>query len=273
MEEVTLRAVKRSMPGKGRARIHASLLSTIGIADKEDMEIIAPDGTLLTLTAFADSLVEIGQIRISEEDLKNLRIENNTDVKVRRKIPVTEQAKVFAGVIADRLAKGVQDLGGAVSGKAGELRVESEQVVQTATNKAKEVSSKISEQVGPAVDKIEEAGREAAAKIHELVPTARFSTVVEATIKKLSPGDASELKKILLTNEGDICVVTISKDIIAGRTIQNLTFPPGVTIAAIQRADNSLVIPTPETILAIGDVVYLIGKDKGLTIMTGILEG
>ena len=273
MEEVTLRAVKRAMPGHGRARIHSSLLTTLGINDNEDIEVVGPAGSTLTLTVFADSLVEQGQIRISEDDLKKLGVADGDTLTARRKTPIGEQVKNAASDLAARVNQGLSDIGSSVSEKTEDLKEGTMQAAQDIHEKAKEASSKIAEGVAPISEKISDAGRQTAAKIHEMVPTARFSAAVESGLKRLKPGDASALKKTLLDNEGDIRAVTVKAATISGRTVQNLTLPPDVIIAAIQREDNTLTIPDAGSVLNAGDLVYLIGKEKGLEYMVTLLEG
>jgi formylmethanofuran dehydrogenase subunit D len=261
------------MPGHGRARIESSLLTKLGIADNEEVEVVTTTGSSLVLTIFADSLVEKNQIRISEEDLKKLGIDSGTQVVVRRKVPVTEQVKAAAHDISDRAMKGIKGIEGTVSEKTSDLKEGAIQVSRDIQDKGREVTNKIVEEVGPIGEKISEAGRETAARIADLVPTARFNAVVETSIKRLKPVDASELKKILLQNDGDIRAITITSPTVAGRTIQNLTVPPDVIIAAIQRVDNSLSIAAPELVLSSGDIVYIIGKAGSLDLLEGILEG
>ena len=272
MDEVTLRVVQRSMPGHGRARIHSNLLTTLGISDNDEIEVTASNGTSITLTVFADKLVENTHIRISEDDLKKLRIKDGDEVRARRKIPVSEHVKGVAGDIADRVSKGVKDIGDTVSEKTTGLKEGSIQAAQDISSKAKDVSAKIVEEVRPIGEKISETGKETAAKIHELVPTSRFNAQVESGMKRLSQKDAADLKKILLRSEGEIHAVTV-KAPVSGRTIQNLTLPPDVTIVAVQREDNTLVPPDAGTTILTGDVVYLTGDVKGLDYMTTILEG
>jgi uncharacterized protein with PhoU and TrkA domain len=295
MEEVTLQAVKRAMPGHGRARIHSSLLDPLGISDNEEVEVVTTSGSSLTLTAFADSLVETTQIRISEEDLKKLGIESGTSVTVRRKTPLVEQVKAAAHDISEKATKGAHDISETVSAKTAALKEEiapiGEKISEAGRDTANKISegiapisekiseagrdtaNKISEGIAPISEKISEAGRETAARISDMVPTARFNAAVETGIKRLNPGDAADLKKLLLNNEGDIRAVTVTAKTAAGRTIQNLTLPPDAIIAAIQRVDNTLVIPVPDTMLMSGDTAYLIGKESALNYLEGLLEG
>ena len=271
MEEVTLQAVKRAMPGHGRARMHSSLLTTLGIADNDEVEVVASGGTSLTLTVFAASLVEKNQIRISEDDLKKLGAGSGDDVRVRRKIPVTEQVRTAAEDIADRVGKGVKGIGDKVSEKTAGIAEETRQAAQEISAKAKEVSSRVADEARPIGEKISGAGRDTAARISELVPTARFNAAVEAGVKQLSQADAADLKQRLAKAGGEIHVVTVAAA--AGRTIRNLTVPPEVTIVALQRSDNSLTTIAADTLLQSGDRVYMAGDVKELDYMTTVLEG
>ena len=271
MEEVTLQVIKRAMPGHGRARIHSSLLPTLGIADNDEVEVFASGGTSITLTIFSDTLVEKNQIRISDEDIKKLGIKEGEEVRTRRKTPVSEQVKAAAEDIATKVSKGVKDLSDTVSEKTSGMKEGTLQAAQDISSKAKEVSAKIAEEARPIGEKISEVGKETAAKIHELVPTARFNAAVESGMKQLSPADAAILKKNLLESKGEIHAVTTGVAA-AGRTIQNLTLPPDVLITAIQR-EGSLISYSGDSEIHTGDIVYMTGQVKGLDYMTTILEG
>lgn len=261
---VTLQAVERTMPGSGRARVHSSQLLALGIAELENIEVVTSAGTRLTLIAFADSHVPSDQIRISSDDLKKLGIPGGGEVTVKRKIPISEQIKATSDRIVQQINTGIADLGEKVSEKTGELKEETNLVTKDIQEKAREVSGKIADEVTPIGDKIVSTTRETAAKMNAAVETA---------LRLLKPGDIGELKKILLEHDGNIRAVHVTAPTAAGRTIQNLTLPPEVIIAAVQRPDNILVIPDSETIIQAGDMVYLIGKDQGLEYMAKLLEG
>jgi hypothetical protein len=91
MDEIELVAQKRAFPSRGRARINAEVLETVGIAAGDDIEIGLPDmDKWISATAFADSLVDSGHIRLSEEDLKALGTEAGAKLRIRRKTPLAE---------------------------------------------------------------------------------------------------------------------------------------------------------------------------------------
>jgi uncharacterized protein with PhoU and TrkA domain len=92
MDEIELVAQKRAFPSRGRARINAEVLKKVGIEAGADIEISLPGSDkLISATAFADSLVESGYIRLSEEDLKDLGTGEGTKLLIRRKTPLAEQ--------------------------------------------------------------------------------------------------------------------------------------------------------------------------------------
>jgi hypothetical protein len=96
MDEIELVAQKRAFPSHGRARINAEVLQKVGIEAGADIEISLPGSDKwISATAFADSLVESGYIRLSEEDLNDLGAGEGVKLRVRRKTPLTEhiQAK------------------------------------------------------------------------------------------------------------------------------------------------------------------------------------
>lgn len=270
MEEVTLRAVQRAMPGHGRARIHSSLLTSLGIADNDEVEVVTPGGTSVTLTVFADSLVEKGQIRISADDLKKLKTTDGADVTVRRKVPLSEQVKTVASDVAGRAVRSMHEIGDTVSEKTSGLKEETLQTAQEISSKARDVSDKIAGEIAPIGEKITAAGKETAAKIHEMVPTARFPADVEAGLRQLSPEAAADLKKVLLAGKGEIHVSPVRAA--SGRTIGNLTIPPGSTILAVQR-EVAWFSPEREFCLKEGDLVYMSGEIKDLDYMVTVLEG
>ena len=66
MDEIQLIAQKRAFPSRGRARVHSDVLSKLDIEEGASIDIGIPDAEKwISVTAFADSLVESGHIRLS----------------------------------------------------------------------------------------------------------------------------------------------------------------------------------------------------------------
>ena len=84
------------------------------------------------------------------------------------------------------------------------------------------------------------------------------SHTVEAAKKKLKPGDATTLDKVLKANNGEVRAITVA----AGsgtRTLSSIKLPTGVVLAAVQRG-NAIQTTDPSFVLIGGDVVYLVGE-------------
>lgn len=122
MEEVSLQATKRAMPGHGRARINEKLLSILEIEDQAEVEVITEEGKSLTLAVFSDDVVKEDNIRISSDDLAKLGIPDGGKVTVKRKVHLDEQVKMAAGSAADQIKGGANVIGAKVSGVAATIK-------------------------------------------------------------------------------------------------------------------------------------------------------
>lgn len=108
MDEVTLKIRKRAMSSKGRARIHSDVFDTLGLAEGDSLDLTDPSGKKsVTVTAFADSLVEEGYIRLSAEDIGALGLAEEGTVRAKKTPPLAEQAKAFAKGAADGISKDI----------------------------------------------------------------------------------------------------------------------------------------------------------------------
>ncbi|KYK37234.1 MAG: hypothetical protein AYK19_21940, partial [Theionarchaea archaeon DG-70-1] len=136
MDEVKLRVQKRAVPSHGRARLHTSMLTELGVQEGSKLEIInEPMSKKVTVTLFADSLVEEGYIRLSAEDLDALGLYEGDIVAIRRKPPISEQVRKEAEEAAERVTAEI--------GKAGE--------------KVEEAAGRVAEKIETGVDR---AGKE-----------------------------------------------------------------------------------------------------------------
>jgi len=240
MEETILQAVKRAMPGHGRARIHEKLLTILGVGDQTEVEVTSEGGQILTLTVFADDLVEEGTIRIGGDDLKKLGIPDGGKVAVKRKIPLDEQIKTAAEVTADQIG-----------------------------TKAKEFSEKVREDTKQFTDKVSQTVKNSADVIKENLPYGVLPKETEKALSALPGEDAKKIKSILIRAEGKSAALIIHSG--SGRTIGNLTMHPESSIAGLQREGKLLEI-SPDIVLSEGDIVYVTGSEDGLVYMRKMLE-
>lgn len=258
MEEATLQAVKRAMPGHGRARIHEKLLSVLGIEDQEEVEVISDAGKTLTLNVFSDDMVEEGMIRVSETDLQKLGIPDGGKVIVRRKIPIEEQVITAAEAAAEQIKAGAREVGGKISEAAAKVE-----------EKAKKVSDKLVEEAKPVSDKVSKAVKDSAKTIKEKIPVGKMAPEIEKALGNLSTEDAKKIRAALTGVEGEQAAITVSQA--SGRTISNLTVPPEASIVNIQRNDTLLEVK-PDTMLKAGDIVYVTGKQTAVQFIKRMLE-
>ncbi|MBP7034780.1 MAG: hypothetical protein KBB00_03390, partial [Methanospirillum sp.] len=179
MEEATLQAVKRAMPGHGRARIHEKLLSFLGVEDQSEVEVSTDAGATLTLTIFADAMVDEGTIRISGEDLKKLNIPDGGKVHVTRKIPFEERIRTAAESAAGQIRGGAQEIGSKLSETADKLQKGAADTAGQISTKAKEITEKVKEDTKPIGEKVSKAAKSSADAIRDKIPIGKLSPEIE----------------------------------------------------------------------------------------------
>jgi formylmethanofuran dehydrogenase subunit D len=94
MKELRLKIKKRVMPSKGRVRLNISALTDLGINDGGQIDLMNDAGNrTVTVTVYTDTMVEKDQIRISEEDLKALGLQDGDEVTVAKAVPMMDKLK------------------------------------------------------------------------------------------------------------------------------------------------------------------------------------
>lgn len=190
---------KRAVPSHGRARLHKSMLSELGAQEGNKLELINDaENKSVTVTLFADSLVEEGYIRLSAEDIESIGLQEGDTVVIRKKPPLPDQVRREAGEAAELISEGIERVGERAGeaaarvsegmGKAGdrvgeaadrisegiETRVDraaerAGAAVGTARGEVTRAYGRFVEETAPVTEKIEGAAKEAAAKIKEEV--------------------------------------------------------------------------------------------------------
>ena len=270
MKEATLQAVKRAMPGHGRARIHEKVLSFLGVDDQSEVEIRTDEGATLTLTIFSDAVVEEGTIRISGEDLKKLNIPDGGKVHVTRKIPLEEQIKAAAESTAEQIKEGAQEVGTKLTETAGKIQKGAAETAEQISKKAKELKEKVKEDAKPIGEKVSKAAKSSADAIMEKIPIGKLSADIEKSLTAAGPDEAKRIRGILAGMEGEKAAVRVQAA--AGRTVSNLTIPPEVSLVAVQRNDQILGLDK-DIILKEDDIIYLSGTSDSVRFVTRMLEG
>lgn len=147
MDEVTLKIRKRAISSRGRARIHTDVFDALGLDEGASVDLLDPaTGKSATVTAFADSLVEQGYIRLGAEDIDALGLAEEGTVLVKKTPPLADQARTLAKGAADELAKDLAKAEQSVRAGAGA-------VARKADETGKAVSKELEKAAGTAAQK------------------------------------------------------------------------------------------------------------------------
>jgi hypothetical protein len=123
MTGVTLIVRKRAFPSQGRARIHESVLENLQIAEGDLVDLtIEGDAVPHPVAAFADSLVDEGEIRLSSEDMASFHLAEGSEVTVTKRPPPGEKIRKAAKSAAGDLKESLD--AAETSVKSGVARVE-----------------------------------------------------------------------------------------------------------------------------------------------------
>ncbi|MDD1653713.1 MAG: hypothetical protein LUQ64_04125 [Methanomicrobiales archaeon] len=115
MEGIEVKVQKRAFPSRGRVRVHTSLLADLALETGASVDVNGGSGKVVTLGAFADSMVAEGVVRMDPEDMKKLGVDEGAVVVVRRAKGITEKLKKGTAETTEKVAKGAKDVGGKVS--------------------------------------------------------------------------------------------------------------------------------------------------------------
>jgi len=128
MEGIELAIQTRAFPSHGRARVHESILPFLGVKEGDAIEVMKLPLTenekpkKVTISIYADTMVERGIIRMSPEDIAKLAAAEGEMVNVQRKVPITETlskkasetgkaVQEGAGHMGETIQKGAKDVG------------------------------------------------------------------------------------------------------------------------------------------------------------------
>ncbi len=117
MEGMELIIQTRAFPSHGRARVHESVLPFLGVKEGEAIEVKKlpfienEKPKQITVSIYADAMVEKGVIRISPEDIAKLAAKEGEAVNVQRKVPITEAIGIKAGKTGKAVKEGATHMG------------------------------------------------------------------------------------------------------------------------------------------------------------------
>ena len=156
MQDVRLTIRKRAFPSQGRVRLNIAHLSELGIHEGERVDLInEANKKTVTTSVIADTMVREGQVRVSEEDLKTIGLDDDDEVLVKKSLKLQEKLSKAAAEANKSIAKGVGKIGNAAKKTAGEVKTEAVK----AAGSLKEETKKASDSIGKAAGKTATAAK------------------------------------------------------------------------------------------------------------------
>ncbi|MCQ8894090.1 MAG: hypothetical protein NQU46_05605 [Methanolinea sp.] len=132
MDSITLKVQERAFPSRGRARLNESHLKSLGIGEGDEVEVSAPGGKKpVVVTVFADTLVEVGYIRLSPDDMAQVGARSGSEVNVTRRPPVGERMKKTAEETRETLKADVKKARETISSKTASVKGTVEKEVES----------------------------------------------------------------------------------------------------------------------------------------------
>jgi hypothetical protein len=180
MKDVRLTIKKRAFPSQGRVRLNLAHLPELGIREGDHVDLVnETTKKSVTATVIADTMVRVGHVRVSEEDLKSIGLNDDDDVLVRKTPPLQEKIKKVAADANKSLSKSVGKLDATVKKTTVDVKVGAEK----AADSLKKGTKKASEDVGKAADTMKKETKKASDKVGK----AAEKTVkeVKKTVKKV----------------------------------------------------------------------------------------
>ncbi len=180
MKEVRLTIKKRAFPSQGRVRLNIAHLPELGIHEGDHVDLVnETTKKSVTATVIADTMVREGHVRVSEEDLKTIGLNDDDDVLVRKTPPLQEKIKKVAADASKSLSKGVGKLDETVKKTTVDVKAGAAKTADT----VKKETKKASEEAGKAADIMKKETKKASDKVGK----AAEKTVkeVKKTVKKV----------------------------------------------------------------------------------------
>jgi hypothetical protein len=162
MQEIRLTVKKRAFPSQGRVRLNIAHLPGLGIKEGEPVDLINESTKkTVTTTVIADTMVREGQLRVSEEDLKTLGLQDDEEVLVRRAPPLQEKMKKAASDANIALSKGAGKLDKTVKKTAGDVRAGAEKAADTVKKETKKATDKVGKAAAKTVKDVKKTVKKA----------------------------------------------------------------------------------------------------------------
>ncbi len=185
MQEVRLTLKKRAFPSQGRVRLNIAHLPALGIHEGEHVDLInEATKKSVTTSVIADTMVREGQVRISEEDLKTLGLDDDDEVLVRKSLKLQEKLSKAAAETNTSISKGVGKLGSAAKKTADEVKTGAAKTANTVKKETKKASASIGKAAAKTANTVKKETKKASASVKKTA--AKTANTVKKETKKAS---------------------------------------------------------------------------------------
>jgi len=169
MQDVRLTIKKRAFPSQGRVRLNVAHLPGLGIKEGEHVDLINENTKKSVTTAvIADTMVREGHIRVSEEDLKTIGLNDEDEVLVRKTPPMEEKIKKAAANAGKSFSKSADKLDEKVKKTTGDVKAGAAKAADTVKKETKKASDKIGKAAVKTVKDVKKTVKKATARSDEL---------------------------------------------------------------------------------------------------------
>ena len=162
MQEVRLTLKKRAFPSQGRVRLNIAHLPELGIKEGDHVDLInEASKKTVTTSVIADTMVRQGQLRVSDEDLKTLGLQDDDEVLVRKAAPLEAKLKKAAADANTALSAGVKKLDGAARKTAGDVKAGAAKATETVKKETKKASDSLGKTASKTAKDVKKAVKKA----------------------------------------------------------------------------------------------------------------
>jgi hypothetical protein len=169
MKDVRFTIKKRAFPSQGRVRLNLAHLPELGIREGDHVDLInETTKKTVTATVIADTMVRVGHVRVSEEDLKSIGLNDDDDVLIRKTPPLEEKIKKAAADASKSLSKSVDKLDASVKKTTVDVKASAAKTADTVKKETKKASDKIGKAAEKTVKEVKKTVKKATAPRDEL---------------------------------------------------------------------------------------------------------
>jgi hypothetical protein len=121
MEGIGLKVKVRAVPSRGRARVHESVLEMLEIEQGDHIDLYsAPDAKPMTVSVYADAMVDKGIIRMDTGDVEKLGLREESVVTAKKTPTFTEKLRSTTSRTTQSVGEGVSSVTKKITGKKEE---------------------------------------------------------------------------------------------------------------------------------------------------------